>query len=217
MSLSVFVIELIFLLLFNSCGSQLTKPENQIEMGIASQQRLVRVETKATVKDLKSNKTHKVSIDMLCLGHEKLRAEVSALLGYPVATLLFDNIFVKYAVYPQKKFYRIKNLAASLEKILKVPLQPSQLLNIVYDQPLDGENWTCTKNLATSRVEKCNHNKLNMTIDFTYGIGSYKKLLKISSPEIEMDWVFLAPPTEVPLNTQAFVLEPKDGFEIIEN
>jgi len=176
--------------------------------------RLVRCESKALVKDLEHNKTHKLSIDFLAAGNTQMRLEVSAILGVGLASILFKDNQTKYASYQEKKFYQIQDFNRSLEDVFKIPLRPTYFFNILYGQDFNDTSWICTKN-TQNLVQHCTQEKESIVLDWTYEVNG-KRQVTIKTPRSEVTWVFNPLQTENNPNPQAFVLDPPRGFRIIK-
>ena len=48
-------------------------------------------ETKASIHDIRKNKTNQISIDLIAIKNQKLRLEASATLGYQVGSLIMSQ------------------------------------------------------------------------------------------------------------------------------
>src|SRR4051794_27615863 len=87
-------------LLFLSCQTTPKKGEMFTPTAPA-----VKWETKAQLKDFKQNKTDNLTIDIVAIKDSHTRIEVSATMGYPVASIVTSPKNLRMALYTQKKFY----------------------------------------------------------------------------------------------------------------
>lgn len=166
-----------------------------------------RWETKIKVKDLKTEKTQSVSLDLLGEKNGRLRMEATALMGFPVASYVLAGGEFRCAVYNQKRYYAGPASAESMRTLLKVDLSPGLFRDVAFEQEPAG--WTCRKDAVG--VQACTKGDLAVTWERMAG----GKKVHIASPQFEIDWVFGAPKTEVQFKQDSFHLEPPQGFQII--
>lgn len=170
-------------------------------------------ETVAQINDLKRNKSHRVSIDILAVKNEKMRMEVTATLGYQVASVLINRDGFKAAVYPQKKFYQGNLSDRSFAEILHVPVSPKALFSIAFDEMITGPGWSCEKE-ADSSPKKCFQSNAQIQVEWTKK-NDGTKLVKITSPKIEMSWFFKNPSPNFEEKPELFSLNVPQGYQII--
>lgn len=166
-------------------------------------------ETKANIRDLRKNKTNQVTIDLVAVKNQRLRMEASATLGYQVGSLVMSPGEFIAVIYPQKKIFKGLLNDRSLAKTFNIPIPPSALYSIAYDEPIRG--WKCQFDAnkvvsvcegGVSKVEWLNRKE-----------GA--KLIKISSPTVEITWFFKAPePKE--MTPELFVAELPTGYQVQE-
>lgn len=101
--------------------------------------------SKVLVKDKVKSKSFIVNVDIQAVKDKKLRMDVTAALGTPVAALVMDDDDVKYILFRQKRFYEGRATSRALKPILSIPLNPRLLYNLLFDQPIADKNWSCTK------------------------------------------------------------------------
>lgn len=166
-------------------------------------------ETKAAIRDIRKNKTNQVTIDMIAIKNQKLRLEASATLGYQVGSLVMGPAEFVAVIYPQKKILKGPLNERSLVRTFNIPIPPTALYSIAYDEPIRG--WKCQYDDnrvvsacdgGTTKVEWLNRKE-----------GA--KLVKISSATIEINWFFKSPePKE--LTPELFVAELPNGYQVQE-
>lgn len=193
-------------LVLASCA---TAPKSEIPAGAVNQ---ARWETKLRVKDLRKDKSHSVSADVIGERGGSMRMEVTAILGYPVASYVMSDGGFRCAVYPEKKFYEGPIGERALQPVLKVPVSPVILRMLAFDEPLGGSQWKCSGGTA-AQPEKCESAALGTKISWQRE-GAVRKI-RIEAPGYEMDWAFGAPRTDVQLQESTFRLEAPKGFKVI--
>lgn len=171
-------------------------------------------ETVAQINDLKRNKNHRVSIDVLAVKNEKMRMEVTATLGYQVASVLINREGFKAAVYPQKKFYQGSLSERSLSEVLHVPVSPRALFAIAFNEPITGPGWSCEK--EGSLPKKCVQANSQIQVEWSQK-NDGTKLVKITSPKIEMSWFFKSPEPNFEDKEGLFSLNAPAGYQIISS
>lgn len=171
-------------------------------------------ETKALVKNLKENKTQSLNIDIYAIKNEKARLEITAILGYQVASLVMSPADISYAIYPQKTFYYGKNSERAFRRIIDLPLHPMNLANIAFDEPVRGPGWKCTLAIDGFLAE-CGNAQRQMKVTWGERKEGRKKVV-IIAPQFEMQWQFSAPQTEVQFKEDLFTLRQPSGFKAIQ-
>lgn len=194
-----------------SCG---TKPiKSPVVPGAALQK--AKWETKAVIRDLKANKSHSVDIDILGDYPGKLRMEVSALMGTQVASLALNDDEIRYAIYPQKKFFEGKANEGSFMLLMNVPLHPRNFMSIAYDTPMRGTGWTCSKG-TDGFISECNQAAKGVKVVWSDRTVEGQKKVLISGPTFEMRWLFKPPQTEVQFKDETFSLQAPSEFKTIQ-
>jgi len=205
---------LFFFLLMNlfmvSCATQPTKPQSS-GAGLTKAQ----WETKAVIRDLKADKSHSLNIDILGDYPGKLRLEVSALMGVQVASLALNDDDVRYAIYPQKKFFEGKASETSFLPLMNVPLHPHNFLNVAYDTPMRGTGWACTKG-SDNLVAECYQAARGIKVQWLDRTPEGQKRVLITGPTFEMRWLFKPPQTEVQFKDETFHLEQPADFKTVQ-
>lgn len=170
-------------------------------------------ETVAQINEIKRNKSHRVSIDILAVKNEKMRMEVTATLGYQVASVLINRDGFKAAIYPQKKFYQGSLGDRSFAEVLRVPVSPRALFSIAFDEMITGPGWSCEKDMDAS-PKKCFHSNAQIEVEWQKKTDG-TKLVKIISPKVEMNWFFKNPNPTFEEKPELFSLNVPQGYQII--
>jgi hypothetical protein len=171
-------------------------------------------ETKALIKDLKTNKSQSLNIDIYAVKNDRARLEISALMGFQVASLVMDNKDISYAIYPQKKFFYGKNSEEAFSRVINLPLHPMNLINVAFEEPVRGSGWQCAKD-QSGQLASCTNAERKMRIVWSGRVDGAKKVL-ITAPQFEMQWAYQAPQTEVQFKPELFTLRQPNGFKAIQ-
>ena len=103
-------------------------------------------QAKALVRDKNAGKSAVVGLDINANQAEhKLRLDVTAALGHPVASLVLEGDQLTYVLLENKQYYKGPATAVALKPILSLPMDPQLLFNVLFDVPITDKSWTCTK------------------------------------------------------------------------
>lgn len=193
-----------------ACG---THPVKTSEPGVTSKQE--QWETKAVIRDLQNNKTHSVDIEVLADYSGKLRMEISALMGVQIASLVLNQEDIRYAIYPQKRFFQGRASDSSFLPLMNVPLHPKNFLNLVFDAPMKGPGWECVRG-ADNMVSECNQAARKIKVQWLERTPEGQKKVVISGPTFEMRWLIRPPQTEVQFKNDTFHLEAPEEFKTVQ-
>lgn len=169
--------------------------------------------SKAQIRDLIKNKQQNVGIDLYAIKDQKMRMEVSATLGYQVASVVMDPEEISYVVYPQKRHYYGKNSENAFAKVLGISINPMNLSNIAFDQPIRGRGWTCSQG-ETGQLKSCENLESKTEVRYVSREEGRKKV-HILSPNFEMIWV-LEPPEALEAKPEIFTLKVPSGYKEIK-
>lgn len=114
------------------------------------------VKTKLLVRDLKNKKSHILDMNIKALESGPMRMDVTGTLGVHLFSLVTNNDNVEYMLVRQKKYYSGINSKSALKPILKMPLNPNHLRNIVFQKPISDKGWTCTSD-ESGKLRDCMH------------------------------------------------------------
>lgn len=169
-------------------------------------------ESQAQMRDLKKNKTQNVNIEIFADAQRQMRIEVTAIMGYRVASVVMSPEKWGAAIYPQKRFYYGENQDQSLQSLVQIPLAPSDLRNLLWGQSL-GREWKCSGQPMTP--SQCEKNQGEVQIKWMDRTPE-KQVLHVVSPQFEMKWSLKAPQTEVQFKADLFTLSQPKGFKAIQ-
>ena len=171
-------------------------------------------ETKAQIKNLKDGKTQSVSIDIYAIKNQRARFEISAILGYQVASVVMSPSEISYAIYPRKVFYFGRNSENAFQQILNLPLYPMNLTHIAFDEPIQGPGWRCALT-DQGLLSECENPQRQVSVSWSDRTDGKKKVF-VRGPQFEMQWLFPTPQTEVEFKSGLFTLKQPSGFKAIQ-
>lgn len=171
-------------------------------------------ETKALIKNQKENKNQSLNIDIYAIKNQRARFEISAILGFQVASLVMSPEEISFVLYPQKTFYYGRNSEKAFSRMIDLPLHPMNLTNIAFDEPVRGPGWKCFLD-TMGLVSQCENTQRRILVTWSERNEGQKKVV-ISAPQFEMLWQFSAPQTEVQFKSEIFTLKQPSGFKTIQ-
>jgi hypothetical protein len=196
---------LVLTLLLSSCVTKTVKE-------VAPQK--AQWETKALIKNLRENKTQSLNIDIYAIKNQRARLEISALMGFQVASLVMSPAEISYVIYPQKTFFYGRNSERAFSRMIDLPLHPMNLANIAFDEPVRGQGWKCTLD-AMGAISQCENSGRGILVAWAERNEGQKKV-RITAPQFEMQWQFSAPQTEVQFKSELFTLKQPAGFKAVQ-
>ncbi|WP_415061265.1 hypothetical protein [Bdellovibrio sp.] len=171
-------------------------------------------ETKALIKNLREDKTQSLNIDIYAVKNERARFEISAILGYQVASLVMSPTEISYIIYPQKTFFYGRNSETAFSRMIDLPLHPMNLANIAFEEPVRGPGWKCTlDNLGW--LSQCENVQKKIRVEWLSRNEGQKRVV-ITAPQFEMQWQFSSPQTDVQFKSELFTLKQPSGFKAIQ-
>ncbi|WII70775.1 hypothetical protein QJS83_09915 [Bdellovibrio sp. 22V] len=171
-------------------------------------------ETKALIRDQKENKTQSLNIDIYAIKNERARLEITAIMGYQVASLVMSPSEISYIIYPQKAFFYGRNSERAFSRMIDLTLHPMNLANIAFDEPVRGPGWKCSLD-TQGQISQCENLQRAIRVNWLNRSEGQKKVV-ITAPQFEMQWQFSAPQTEVQFKPELFTLKQPTGFKAIQ-
>lgn len=194
---------------FLGCVSKGPRVESE-----TSEFQTARWKSEATIFDLKNKKENSIKISIVGEKNHRARLEVTALLGYPVASVVLQKDAIKAALHTQKQFIFGDADSETINRILKVNLTSIEILQILFDQNLSPQRWKCDSSSA-KKVSLCQSLKTNTQIRWVERADLQKKIV-IESSRIKVEWSFDVPQTSVEVKEALFRLEPLPGYKTIQ-
>jgi hypothetical protein len=133
-------------------------------------------DSKVLIKDLKRQKTFIVYMHANAIFNENLRVDLVSTLGTQVASIVLNGKNLTYLVVPQKRYFTGESDPESLRAVTSIPLDARWFYNVLFDRPLTGEEWECTKN-KEGLVEVCQNSQLRLQITWKDRSGPRKIVL----------------------------------------
>jgi hypothetical protein len=152
------------------CGSAPVGPETPLS-GLQQGQ----WETKTLVRDLKRNKSNIVGMDILAERPGRLRLEVSGTMGIPVASLTLKDGEIQYLIPREKKFYYGKVGPTALAPVIAVPVDPSLLFHLLFEDMPPSKEWVCEYD-AGKRLKSCEEAATQTRIEWSNRSGNLKHI-----------------------------------------
>ncbi|MFP5518269.1 MAG: hypothetical protein ACLGGX_00065 [Bdellovibrionia bacterium] len=202
----IIILNLLFLFLLGCATTQKSVSPQQAQV--------TKWETKAQILNKKTGKSQNLNIDILSNHQTDMRIEVSAMMGYPVATVVVANNELKSAVHTQKKFFAGVANAQTMRAATGVELEPKDLRLLTEDFDSGKEGWQCDKDASGFNV-KCEQPKRSISIEWLTRAPESKKIA-LKAPLFDMTWVFVGSPTSVEPKPALFLLNAPSGYKTIQ-
>lgn len=174
-----FLFLFIILFILNSC---ITKQTYEVEKKSGFW------EAKAQIRDLKTNKSYQVNLDILAQYPSSMRVDITGPMGVALATLVQDESHVRYILYREKKFYEGTLSEKSLYPLFTIQFNPKYLFQISFDKEIQETGWTCRRN-GKGLVEICKRSSDDLKIEWKEREGERKRVF-ISSREFELQILY---------------------------
>jgi hypothetical protein len=165
---------------------------------------------KALVRNKREGRSAIVHLDVNAVQKEKLRMDVTAALGHPVASLVINGKRLTYVLIDSKQYYQGEPTSAALKPVLGVPLNPKLLYNVFFDLPIEDKSWTCTQDKSGYLIE-CREAGTELVIRWGERQGR-RKLVTIDHP---IGLVQINVSSFQPKVGANFELTPPKGFRVI--
>ncbi len=170
-----------------------------------------RWKARALVKDKEQSRTYIVNLNFNAIRGDKVRMDVTSVLGTGVASLVVDSKEVRYILFDSKRFYYGPPQVDVMRPILALPFDPRWLQNILFELPIPDKSWTCTHE-KSGWLAECHDLASGLKIIWLARRGD-KKTVQIShekaSVQINVQW-FKA---KVEDRKNLFELEAPAGFQ----
>lgn len=168
---------------------------------------------KALVKNLKTEKSVTLDLDMVAQEPDRLRIEALGPFSTHVASVASRGNEVRILLTREKKFIQAPADRYALARIVPVRVAPSDLLAILFDRPLEENNsgWVCDRKSKPAPEWSCQSGTatvLRQTDD------EGRRRFIFSAPDSEMDLVMTEAHSETPAGDSAYTLSPPAGFKI---
>lgn len=132
------------------------------------------------VTDKKRGKKQSIDADVFGVVDQKMRVEMSGLLGTPVASLLIEEKAIQAAVHLQKRAYIGPATAEALKSTFGVELDPSLFFAFYFDRSPKGKEWKCAGESGV--IKECVHSRLQQRLSWSDRDGENKSV-RLESPD----------------------------------
>ncbi len=168
---------------------------------------------KAEIEDRKKKETHTLTINFKSIKSEnKVRADISAVLGIHLASVVIDGNFYQ-ALLMKKKEFREGQIGTPSESkgIFGVPIDLKILPAILYDQSIDSVGWVCHSD-GQGLLQDCENSSAKMRLEIMSRDGKDKKVQVIGEGYI-MNLNFDSFSPEENFSEKTFNLPVPKGFK----
>jgi hypothetical protein len=201
-----YVVNSIFLNLFAvlflfSCGSK--------EVQVVPVSTPLLIETKAQVKN--GTDSNNVKIDIALSPNKVIRMEVTALLGYRVASVLMTPQRIQYAIHTNQTYGEGAFNAKTMFPIFKQYVDPRLIWRVVNNQNPQNQELSCQVDEKQRPISCAGPN--GSTVKWTYEEPPQKRI-EIKAGKFEMNWLFKDQKV-LESQSETFVLKKPDGYKEI--
>lgn len=169
------------------------------------------IETKAQVKN--GAETNNVKIDIALLPQKVIRMEVTAILGYRVASVVMTPQKIQYAIHTNGTYGEGNFSARTMYPVFKQYIDPRIIWRVIHNQSPQSQELNCQID-DQQRPVLCNGPR-ESSVKWTYEEPPAKRI-EIKSGKFEMNWLFK---DQRVLNTESqtetFVLKRPEGYKEI--
>ncbi len=170
----------------------------------------VLLDTKAQIKS--NDEKNNVNIEIALSPGRAIRMEVTATLGYRVATILMTPQSIQYALHTTKSYYQGSFSSKTIYPIFNQYIEPRILWKVIHDQNPQTINLVCQVDVA-GRPNAC-QGPQNLSVKWTYQDEPQKKI-EIKNGVFEMIWLFKDRALLAASHAETFVLKKPDGYKEI--
>ncbi len=182
---------------------------------VATPSAAVFIETKAQFKDLRSGETHNAKIEIVLSNQQAIRLEISALFGFPIASIVMSPHAIQYALHMSKEFVQGPFAAKTLQPVFKQNIDPRILWNVVHNRVPDSAELKCAKD-NLQRPTKC-MGPAGLQVTWAYDASDRdQKRIEIKNAQFEMIWVFKSRRPFTVVQNETFVLKKPEGYQQIQ-
>lgn len=186
-----------------SCGSE------TVQVVPASTPLLI--DSKAQVKN--GTDSNNVKIEIALVPNKMLRMEVTALLGYRVASVVMTPQKIQYAIHSNQTFGEGSFSARTMYPVFKQYVDPRIIWRVINSQNPQSQDLICQVD-DKQRPVVCNGPR-ESTVKWTYEEPPIRRI-EIKSGKFEMNWIFKEQRVLAESQTETFVLKKPEGYKEIQ-
>lgn len=169
------------------------------------------IETKAQVKN--GSDSNNVKIEIALAPNKMIRMEVTALLGYRVASVLLTPQKIQYAIHTNQTYGEGNFSARTMYPIFKQYVDPRIIWRVINNQNPQSQDLSCQTD-EQQRPVLCNGPQAS-TVKWTYEEAPVRRI-EIKSGKFEMNWLFKEQRILADSQTETFVLKKPEGYKEIQ-
>lgn len=191
----------IFFLL--GCGSEMVK--------VVPASTPLLIDTKAQVKN--GADSNNIKIEIALIPNKMLRMEVTALLGYRVASVLMTPQKIQYVIHTNQTYGEGGFSPRTMYPIFKQIIDPRIIWRVIHNQNPQSQDLVCQ---VDDRQRPILCNGVNaLTVKWIYEEPPVKRI-EFKSGRFEMKWIFKDQHVLGDSHTETFVLKKPDGYREIQ-
>lgn len=171
------------------------------------------LETKVQIKDLRKDESQNAKIEIVLLTDQAIRMEVTALFGYPIASILMTPEKIQFALHTSKKYITGPFSHRTLYPVFKQNINPRILWNSVHNRSPASAELSCTNNQIGKPVSCFGSDGVQVTWIYE---NLQKRRILIKNQNFEMIWVFKDQSVMEKPQNETFVLNKPDDYQLIQ-
>ena len=171
------------------------------------------LETKVQIKDLRKDESQNAKIEIVLLTDQAIRMEVTALFGYPIASILMTPEKIQFALHTSKKYITGPFSQRTLYPVFKQNINPRILWNAVHNRSPASAELKCTNNESGKPTSCLGSDGVQVTWIYE---TVQKRRIQIKSQNFEMIWVFKDQGMMPEPQNETFVLIKPDDYQLIQ-
>ena len=167
----------------------------------------------AKIIEIKTGKSQALDLNFRAVKDKKVRLDVSALMGTPVASILLDNSKIEAVLIRQKKIYAGKPTSRVMKEALGFGFDPNLIFSVLFESIPSGEKWACTEDGDKSK--RCVGPKEDFIITWT-GRKDIKRIVELETEEFKLVLSFSDYSPDDLANPKTYVIKKPKSFKVIE-
>lgn len=166
---------------------------------------------KTLVKDIKRGKSNTVEIEFVARRPDRLRMEVTTMMGFHVASLVLSEGNAAYAITREKRYVRGPAEPVVMKSLINIALDPKAIVDLLFDRTLDPREWEC-KTDVNRLPELCTSRDGDLKIVWSERTNE-KRLIEIRAANAEVTMSLVASRPKVQISDALFELPKPEGFK----
>ena len=171
------------------------------------------LETKVQIKDLRKDESQNAKIQIVLLTDQAIRMEVTALFGYPIASILMTPEKIQFALHSSKKYISGPFAARTLYPVFKQNINPKILWNSVHNRSPGSADLECANNEFGKPISCTGNDGVKVTWVYE---DTVRRKIQIKNQYFEMIWVFKDQSVMAAPQNETFVLNKPEDYQLIQ-